>query len=403
MIHIYICHMRCQVFGSDAFFCAMLNEQLNKSAVTKMHLGGALQSKIDPIAYVRHSLLEISQLKLEMVSENAVAFAMVSSSFSMLNIMKPELATKLGRQIYYYDRRNETRLKRRKGCLMILLNQQVRHSRLGESSIFRTLNSELLCRIIKQHNTCADDYLCAQCGSHQFAPTSGECKHCTIFGPRTASYDTDLQPVTQLVTQAQDSHLPLPLPPYQMASAMTYLVPNPRADDQANKPGDSQARARNSRNTDTTAGVEGEKQKSKKYNKLGQATQRAHGSTGKPPLSITANSSRHSTTTTTTTVTTSTDPPPTASKRHSLAKKKQRMERNAYIAALDVLLPDKARSKVFKGAGSRSPGTQGRSIFNVLTDSIAHIKTMHFEAASALMDRIHHMREDQNHVLSCYK
>jgi hypothetical protein len=107
MIHIYICHMRCQVFGSDAFFCAMLNEQLNKSAVTKMHLGGALQSKIDPIAYVRHSLLEISQLKLEMVSENAVAFAMVSSSFSMLNIMKPELATKLGRQIYYYDRRNE--------------------------------------------------------------------------------------------------------------------------------------------------------------------------------------------------------------------------------------------------------------------------------------------------------
>jgi hypothetical protein len=112
MIHIYICHMRCQVFGSDAFFCAMLNEQLNKSAVTKMHLGGALQSKIDPIAYVRHSLLEISQLKLEMVSENAVAFAMVSSSFSMLNIMKPELATKLGRQIYYYDRRNETRLKR---------------------------------------------------------------------------------------------------------------------------------------------------------------------------------------------------------------------------------------------------------------------------------------------------
>ena len=68
-------------------------------------------------------------------------------------------------------------------------------------------------------------------------------------------------------------------------------------------------------------------------------------------------------------------------------KKLRRIESNLYIATLDRLLPNRARSKVFKGAGARSPGIQGRSICNVLTDCIQHLKNIHLEAASALVKR----------------
>jgi len=68
-------------------------------------------------------------------------------------------------------------------------------------------------------------------------------------------------------------------------------------------------------------------------------------------------------------------------------KKQRRGIQNLLIASLDQALPDIARSKAFKGAGPRSAGIRGRSIFNVLTDVIGHIKETHLQAASTLADK----------------
>ena len=65
-------------------------------------------------------------------------------------------------------------------------------------------------------------------------------------------------------------------------------------------------------------------------------------------------------------------------------KRQRRSLQNALVSALDRALPDRARSKAFKGAGPRSAGIRGRSIFNVLTDCIGWIKQMHLQAACAL-------------------
>ena len=44
------------------------------------------------------------------------------------------------------------------------------------------------------------------------------------------------------------------------------------------------------------------------------------------------------------------------------------------VAKLDRMLPDDARRGGFKGAGPRSAGVWGRSFFNVLSDTIEHLK-----------------------------
>ena len=44
------------------------------------------------------------------------------------------------------------------------------------------------------------------------------------------------------------------------------------------------------------------------------------------------------------------------------------------VAKLDRMLPDDARRGGFKGAGPRSAGIWGRSLFNVLSDTIEHLK-----------------------------
>jgi len=71
----------------------------------------------------------------------------------------------------------------------------------------------------------------------------------------------------------------------------------------------------------------------------------------------------------------------------AVRKKQRRGVQNLLIASLDQALPDIARSKAFKGAGPRSAGIRGRSIFNVLTDVIGHIKETHLQAASILADK----------------
>ena len=65
-------------------------------------------------------------------------------------------------------------------------------------------------------------------------------------------------------------------------------------------------------------------------------------------------------------------------------KRQRRSLQNALVSALDRALPDRARSKAFKGAGPRSAGIRGRSIFNVLTDCIGWIKQLHLQAACTL-------------------
>lgn len=68
-------------------------------------------------------------------------------------------------------------------------------------------------------------------------------------------------------------------------------------------------------------------------------------------------------------------------------KRQRRCLQNTLVSALDRALPDQARRKAFKGAGSRSAGIRGRSVFNVLTDVIGYIKAMHLQAACALASK----------------
>ena len=61
--------------------------------------------------------------------------------------------------------------------------------------------------------------------------------------------------------------------------------------------------------------------------------------------------------------------------------------RKDLIARLDQALPVGSRSKPFKGAGPRAIGIQGRSLLNVLSDCIGHVKHLHLNAASNLVDK----------------
>ena len=59
---------------------------------------------------------------------------------------------------------------------------------------------------------------------------------------------------------------------------------------------------------------------------------------------------------------------------HAERKRRRLVEQNQLLATLDRLLPDDARRGGFKGAGPRSAGVWGRSVFNILTDTIHHLR-----------------------------
>ena len=61
---------------------------------------------------------------------------------------------------------------------------------------------------------------------------------------------------------------------------------------------------------------------------------------------------------------------------HTDRKRRRREEQNVLVSKLDRILPDKARKGGFKGAGPRSAGVWGRSFFNVLSDTIHHLKEL---------------------------
>ena len=55
-------------------------------------------------------------------------------------------------------------------------------------------------------------------------------------------------------------------------------------------------------------------------------------------------------------------------------KRWRREVQKTLVAKLDLLLPEEARRGGFKGAGPRSAGVWGRSFFNVISDTIAHLR-----------------------------
>ena len=55
-------------------------------------------------------------------------------------------------------------------------------------------------------------------------------------------------------------------------------------------------------------------------------------------------------------------------------KRRRREVQKTLVAKLDLLLPEGARRGGFKGAGPRSAGVWGRSFFNVISDTIAHLR-----------------------------
>jgi hypothetical protein len=60
--------------------------------------------------------------------------------------------------------------------------------------------------------------------------------------------------------------------------------------------------------------------------------------------------------------------------RTAQRKRSRRDEQNELLASLDSLLPKGARRAGFKSAGNRSAGVLGRSLFNILTDTIHHLR-----------------------------
>jgi hypothetical protein len=57
-------------------------------------------------------------------------------------------------------------------------------------------------------------------------------------------------------------------------------------------------------------------------------------------------------------------------------KRMRRREQSLLLSQLDRLLPTEARKGGFKGCGHRSPGLLGRSVLNVLSDAIEHVKDL---------------------------
>ena len=54
------------------------------------------------------------------------------------------------------------------------------------------------------------------------------------------------------------------------------------------------------------------------------------------------------------------------------------------VANLDLALPEGARRGGFKGAGPRSTGVWGRSFFNVISDTIAHLRDKGLDGAEKM-------------------
>ena len=61
---------------------------------------------------------------------------------------------------------------------------------------------------------------------------------------------------------------------------------------------------------------------------------------------------------------------------HVVRKRRRRNEQKELVATLDGLLPESSRRCGFKGAGFRSPGVAGRSLFNVLSDTLEHVRSL---------------------------
>jgi hypothetical protein len=67
---------------------------------------------------------------------------------------------------------------------------------------------------------------------------------------------------------------------------------------------------------------------------------------------------------------------PRNKEKDSERKRKNRLDQNELVLKLDALLPEWARRFCFKGAGSRSAGVRGRSLFSVLSDTIRSIRVL---------------------------
>ena len=69
--------------------------------------------------------------------------------------------------------------------------------------------------------------------------------------------------------------------------------------------------------------------------------------------------------------------------KYNARKRERREERNSLVSALDQALPhDVRRCCDFRGAGTRSAGLLGRSITNVLADTVEYLKTLKEEDRS---------------------
>ena len=62
--------------------------------------------------------------------------------------------------------------------------------------------------------------------------------------------------------------------------------------------------------------------------------------------------------------------------KYTKQKRMRRREQSLLLSQLDRLLPTEARKGGFKGCGHRSPGLLGRSVLNVLSDLIEHVKDL---------------------------
>lgn len=63
--------------------------------------------------------------------------------------------------------------------------------------------------------------------------------------------------------------------------------------------------------------------------------------------------------------------------KYTKQKRMRRREQSLLLTQLDRLLPVEARRGGFKGCGHRSPGLLGRSVLQVLSDTIGHVIDLH--------------------------
>ena len=68
-------------------------------------------------------------------------------------------------------------------------------------------------------------------------------------------------------------------------------------------------------------------------------------------------------------------------------RRKRREDHNARVVALDAALPPAVRKRLFKGAGPRAKGTDGRSFFSVLSDAIGYLRLLRLATAQLRCER----------------